>query len=130
MLKLLCWKAFSTSLCFCMCIHVETCGLDLLILFVVSCTTVGYSYLGILSSYSAYVGRMRPLPDWISEGAILGLQGGSNVVMSALGEVKELVGDLTDVTAVWLQDWTGQRNYSGKGQLPRLGLWWNWEVSR
>jgi len=37
-------------------------------------------------------------------------------------------GNLSDVAGVWLQDWTGQRNFSGANELPRVGLWWNWEV--
>jgi alpha-glucosidase (family GH31 glycosyl hydrolase) len=88
----------------------------------------GQSYLDILSSYSAYVGRMKPLPEWISSGAILGLQGGTDAVMRTLDDVKSVMGNLSDVAAVWLQDWTGQKNFSGNGQLPRVGLWWNWEV--
>ena len=39
-------------------------------------------------------------------------------------------GNMSDVVGVWLQDWTGQRVFgsnSGK-DLPRVGLWWNWEV--
>ena len=45
--------------------------------------------------------------------------------------VKKKWGNMSDVVGVWLQDWTGQRVFgddSGK-ELPRIGLWWNWEVS-
>lgn len=94
------------------------------------CESIGQSYLDILSSHSAYIGRMMPLPDWVSTGAILALQGGSDAVMSTLDDVKEVMGELSDVAAVWLQDWTGQRNFSQKGQLKRVGLWWNWEVKK
>lgn len=72
---------------------------------------------------------MAELPTWVSKGAILGLQGGTDVVKSVLQEVKDKEGSLEDVAAVWLQDWSGQRNFSGKNDLPRVGLWWNWEVS-
>ncbi|CAI8036967.1 Sulfoquinovosidase [Geodia barretti] len=37
---------------------------------------------------------------------------------------------MSDVVGVWLQDWTGQRVFGENGgrDLPRVGLWWNWEV--
>ena len=71
---------------------------------------------------------MKPLPDWIHSGAILGLQGGSKLVTDLLESVKKTMGTLSDVAAIWLQDWTGQRNFTGERDLPRTGLWWNWEV--
>lgn len=60
-------------------------------------------------------------------GAVLGLQGGTNVVMETIQQVKEVWGNLSDVAGVWLQDWTGQRNFTAP-DFPRTGLWWNWEV--
>ena len=39
----------------------------------------GASPLEIITSYTAYSGRMSPLPQWVGEGAILGLQGGTEV---------------------------------------------------
>lgn len=71
---------------------------------------------------------MTPLPQWVSNGAVLGLQGGTTEVMKTLQQVQEEWGNLSDVAAVWLQDWTGQHKFSGKNELPRVGLWWNWEV--
>lgn len=71
---------------------------------------------------------MAPLPSWVGEGAVLGLQGGTTSVLEALQEIKQVSGNLDDIAAVWLQDWTGQRNFTANGDLPRVGLWWNWEV--
>jgi alpha-glucosidase (family GH31 glycosyl hydrolase) len=88
----------------------------------------GDSPMDILQSYTSYTGRMRGLPDWVHNGAILGLQGGTKIVSDVLELVKGWMGDLKDVTAVWLQDWSGQRNITGNKDLPRTGLWWNWEV--
>ena len=73
---------------------------------------------------------MRPLPKWVGTGAVLGLQGGTAAVNATLGQVEREWGNMSDVAAVWLQDWTGQRNFSGKNDLARVGLWWNWEVIR
>lgn len=75
------------------------------------------------------MGRLPPLPQWVGQGAVLGLQGGTEAVEDTVfGTVMRGWGNLSDVAAVWLQDWTGQRNFSGANELPRVGLWWNWEV--
>lgn len=34
-------------------------------------------YLGVIEEYTSYTGRMKPLPDWTQQGAIAGIQGGS-----------------------------------------------------
>lgn len=88
----------------------------------------GSSPLELITSYTAYVGRLRSLPEWVGQGAVLGLQGGTAAVLSTLDRVERVWGNLSDVKGVWLQDWTGQRNFSGANDLPRVGLWWNWEV--
>jgi alpha-glucosidase len=33
--------------------------------------------LALIREYTAYAGRMRPLPDWVHHGAVIGLQGGT-----------------------------------------------------
>ena len=88
----------------------------------------GASPKDIISSYTAYVGRMKPLPSWVGSGAVLGLQGGTDEVVKTIQRVEQQWGNLSDVAAVWLQDWTGQHQFNGKNDLPRVGLWWNWEV--
>ena len=89
---------------------------------------VGDSPLDVVQSYTAFAGRMQPLPGWVGSGAILGLQGGTGAVLEAVGQVGRVWGNLSDVAGVWLQDWTGQRSFNGSQDLPRVGLWWNWEV--
>lgn len=84
----------------------------------------------MLSTYtSTLAGRLKPLPKWVGQGAILGLQGGTDTVKQTLAQVEKEWGNLSDVAGVWLQDWTGQRVFDGPNDLPRTGLWWNWEVS-
>lgn len=76
--------------------------------------------LDLIESYTRYSGRMRALPEWITSGAVIGLQGGTEKVR-ALHET--LQAEDTPVAGYWLQDWEGQRRTSFGEQL-----WWNWEL--
>ncbi|CAA9400699.1 MAG: GH31 [uncultured Rubrobacteraceae bacterium] len=74
----------------------------------------------LIEQYTEYSGRMRPLPEWILNGAVVGLQGGTDKVLDVYDELEALD---TPVAALWLQDWVGQRQTSFGTQL-----WWNWEL--
>jgi alpha-glucosidase len=76
----------------------------------------------LIKIYTDYAGRMRVLPDWVTSGAIVGMQGGTDKVRGVISELQKRG---TPVAAVWLQDWVGQRVTSFGKQL-----WWNWEVDR
>jgi len=82
----------------------------------------GESPAELIAAYTAAVGRMRPLPEWILDGAVVGLQGGTQ-------KVREIYAKLqthdTPLAAIWLQDWVGQRTTSFGKQL-----WWNWLLDR
>ena len=80
----------------------------------------GSSPRDLISAYTADIGRMRPLPEWITSGAVVGMQGGTDKVRSVWQQLRQ---HDTPVTAFWLQDWVGQRVTSFGKQL-----WWNWEV--
>ena len=73
---------------------------------------------------------MKPLPEWVGQGAVLGLEGGTHSVLDTIELVRQVWGNLSDVAAVWIQDWTGERRFGNNSfhDLPRVGLWWNWEV--
>jgi alpha-glucosidase len=75
---------------------------------------------GLIEQYTEYAGRMRPLPEWILGGAIVGLQGGTQRVLEIYEKLRALD---APVAALWLQDWVGQRKTSFGTQL-----WWNWEL--
>lgn len=76
--------------------------------------------LDAIEEYTIYSGRMHKLPDWILEGAVIGMQGGTQKVYDVLQTLQK-VG--TPISAFWLQDWIGQRTtFVGKQ------LWWNWEL--
>ena len=66
-------------------------------------------------------GTDRPeLADWTGQGAIVGIQGGTEQVRNTLAELQEAS---TQVAGVWLQDWTGQRTTSFGDRL-----WWTWQL--
>ena len=68
-------------------------------------------------------GWQRPeLADWIQQGAVLGLQGGTAFVRKVVSEMQAAG---TEISGVWLQDWVGKR-------VTRFGeqLWWTWQLNR
>jgi len=65
------------------------------------------------------VGTQPPLPDWVYDGAILGIQGGTDVVERKLAKVQAAG---MPVCGVWSQDWQGARITAVGSQLM-----WNWE---
>ncbi len=71
-----------------------------------------------LSEYSGLVGRQLELPDWVFEGAILGIQGGSHLLREKL---QTALSAGIDISALWAQDWEGQK-------ITNFGtqLFWNW----
>jgi alpha-glucosidase len=74
----------------------------------------------LIGQYTEYSGRMRPLPDWILGGAVVGVQGGTDKVLEISDKLEVLD---APVAAFWLQDWMGQRKTTFGTQL-----WWNWEL--
>jgi sulfoquinovosidase len=76
----------------------------------------------LIEQYTEYSGRMRPLPQWILGGAVVGVQGGTDKVLGISDRLEALD---VPVAAFWLQDWVGQRETSFGTQL-----WWNWELDR
>ena len=74
----------------------------------------------LIQSYTRFCGRMPPLPAWLQNGAIIGMQGGTAAVRKRLRRLED-VG--APISAFWLQDWIGVRKTSAGSQL-----WWNWEL--
>ncbi len=67
-----------------------------------------------------FVGRMPVLPDWVHQGAIIGMQGGTQRVREVWQELQK---HDTPLAGFWLQDWVGQRKTAIGKQL-----WWNWTL--
>ncbi|XP_051150649.1 uncharacterized protein LOC127265038 [Andrographis paniculata] len=80
----------------------------------------GDSPAELIEHYTETIGRPQQLPEWIISGAVVGLQGGTDVVRNIW---KELQAKDTPISAFWLQDWVGERKTVIGSQL-----WWNWEV--
>ena len=78
--------------------------------------------LGAVSALTRYTGRMQRPPRWSQEGAILGLQGGTQTVRALVDQALEAD---VPVAGVWLQDWQGQRITSNGKRL-----WWNWVLDQ
>ena len=70
--------------------------------------------------YTSWAGRMRPLPEWILSGAVVGLQGETSQVREVYDQLQNWA---RRFPRYWLQDWVGQRKTSFGKQL-----WWNWEL--
>lgn len=80
----------------------------------------GKSPLDLIEEYTSYAGRMRPLPDWIQNGAVISVQGGTERAQQILAK---LVGADVPLAGFWIQDWPGKRVTSIGSQL-----WWNWKL--
>ena len=83
-------------------------------------------YIGYATSFeklseiqSSLLGRQKKLPDWIYDGVILAIQGGTQTVEE---KVQKAVEAGTKVNGVWCQDWCGCRK-TGFGYQ----VMWNWQ---
>ncbi len=86
------------------------------------CFAFGADFEEIINDMGLTLGRQPELPDWAYDGEILGIQGGSNVLMDKVDNALE---NGMAVTAAWIQDWEGRRVTAVGKQL-----FWNWEYDR
>ena len=79
----------------------------------------GESFEELSENLSDLLGRQPQLPEWVYNGAVLGIQGGTEIVDKKLEKAKEYK---MKVAGVWCQDWEGAR-------ITQFGkqLMWNWE---
>ena len=80
----------------------------------------GETALDLIGTYTNYSGRMRELPEWVHEGAIICVEGGTPLTIDL---ISQLVEAKVAVSALWFQDWTGQ-NPTKVG----IQVWWNWAM--
>uniref|UniRef100_A0ACD5VXA3 Uncharacterized protein n=1 Tax=Avena sativa TaxID=4498 RepID=A0ACD5VXA3_AVESA len=80
----------------------------------------GDSPTELVTSYTGSTGRPPVLPRWITSGAVVGMQGGTDAVRRVWSQLQD---HGVPVSAFWLQDWVGQRKTAIGSQL-----WWNWEA--
>ncbi|MBF0240307.1 MAG: alpha-glucosidase [SAR324 cluster bacterium] len=81
----------------------------------------GDSMLKLIERTTEYTGRFPVPPEWVNNGAIVGIQGGTDFARKILNDLKQ---NDTPVAGFWVQDWVGKRKTIAGSQL-----WWNWEVS-
>ncbi|MGH4036944.1 MAG: alpha-glucosidase [Sphaerochaeta sp.] len=67
---------------------------------------------------SSYLGRQEVLPEWVYDGLIFGVQGGSSLMMKYKEMAKK---NNLPLSGIWIQDWEGI-NITSFGKR----LLWNW----
>lgn len=72
----------------------------------------------LMFSLSGILGRQPELPDWVYDGMILGVQGGTETMLSKLESARKYG---LAVNGIWIQDWEGRRITQVGKQLN-----WNW----
>ncbi|ODN02052.1 Alpha-glucosidase YihQ [Orchesella cincta] len=77
------------------------------------------SLLSLVQKVSQVYGRQPELPDWVYNGAILGVQGGTQKMLEYLAEAQQY--DVA-VSAMWIQDWSGKITTSFGTRV-----FWNWK---
>lgn len=82
------------------------------------------NFESLVSQISEHFGRQPRLPDWVLNGAILGLKNGQRHAQERL---ENALNNGVAISALWCEDWEGLRITSfGK----RLFWDWQWNVSR
>ena len=83
---------------------------------------LGKSMKQVVSGITHFVGRMKKLPKWTQEGAIVGLQGNQSEVLQ---NYKFLKDQQVPIKAVWMQNWVGTYSFP-----EGVRLLWNWQLNR
>ena len=77
------------------------------------------TFPGLSEKLSGLLGRQRTLPDWIYDGAILAVQGGTEIIDE---KTEKALSAGAKICGIWSQDWCGCRR-TGFGYQ----VMWNWE---
>ena len=77
------------------------------------------SFALLSEKMSSLLGRQKKLPDWIYDGIILAMQGGTEALKTRLQKAKDAG---VKVNGIWSQDWCGCRK-TGFGYQ----VMWNWQ---
>ena len=80
------------------------------------------NYPDMLENLTDFTGRLPELPDWLHDGVILGVQGGTEQVKGYYDLAKS---NGVKVSGVWCQDWAGI-NMTSFGKR----LYWNWQWNK
>lgn len=77
------------------------------------------SFASLSEKQSALLGRQHTLPDWIYDGIILAMQGGTEILEHKLAKAEKAG---IKVNGIWSQDWCGCRKTKFGYQVM-----WNWQ---
>lgn len=77
------------------------------------------SFPEIIEELSGLLGRQPPIPDWLYNGVMLGVQGGTEAMLGYLEQAQE---NGIKVNGLWIQDWAGRITTSFGRRL-----FWNWQ---
>ncbi|WP_413283440.1 alpha-glucosidase [Vibrio sp. MA40-2] len=77
------------------------------------------SYPALMQNITDVFGRQPEIPDWVLNGVILGIQGGTDITVAKI-EAAKAAG--VEVSGVWCQDWQGIKMTSFGKRLQ-----WNWQ---
>jgi sulfoquinovosidase len=80
------------------------------------------TYLELVEKITEFFGRQPELPDWIYNGAIIGVQGGTK---RSFGLVDRSLQNGIPIAGVWCQDWEGKLETSFG-----LRLRWHWQWNK
>lgn len=80
---------------------------------------LGENYEELLTNLTSIIGRQPMLPDWVYDGQILGIQGGTEILMNKVDTALKYE---MPVSGAWIQDWEGRRVTAAGKQL-----YWNWQ---
>ncbi|RUS85116.1 hypothetical protein EGW08_007121 [Elysia chlorotica] len=75
-----------------------------------------------VQAVSNFLGHMPELPDWIQEGVIVAVQGGTNRMKEKYEIGKKFQ---VPISGVWIQDWSGQKHTPFGNRV-----FWNWEWNK
>jgi len=82
------------------------------------------SFLKLMERLTDYVGRLPELPEWLHDGMILGVQGGTSDMLNRATLARE---NGIEISGLWCQDWAGI-NKTSFG--TRLYWQWQWNEDR
>lgn len=78
------------------------------------------TFVGLVEMLSSRFGRQPPLPEWIYNGAIIGLKDGANS-FNRLAKIREAG---VKVAGLWCEDWVGIRQTAFGARL-----FWDWQAN-
>eukprot|EP00594_Rhizosolenia_setigera_P000886 CAMPEP_0178950602 /NCGR_PEP_ID=MMETSP0789-20121207/6747_1 /TAXON_ID=3005 /ORGANISM="Rhizosolenia setigera, Strain CCMP 1694" /LENGTH=903 /DNA_ID=CAMNT_0020631353 /DNA_START=11 /DNA_END=2722 /DNA_ORIENTATION=- len=81
----------------------------------------------IITELTSVTGRMKPVVDFMNEGAVMRMHGGSQKIYDRIEAVQNAG---VNLSAVWIEDWAGELETWLSGLIMLNRLLWNWNPNR